>query len=178
MCKKTAHPRDCLYRENGLAWMNHGEGGSNNSSSWNCQNLTAEQPLPGGTICQGRQYVPSITVQITPAGPQSWSSAGQDALLDQFSTAFSLCGILYDGLVSADRARIYKQLRSPGIDYKESIPPTHIAWRAGTSNRFVVPARQAGNWFLASLKSLQILDQRTCVFGNRLSTGRGGGGYM
>ncbi len=26
------------------------------------------------------------------------------------------------------------------IDYKESIPPDYVAWRAGTSNRVVVPA--------------------------------------
>jgi hypothetical protein len=29
-------------------------------------------------------------------------------------------------------------------------------WQAGTSNRAVVPARQAGNRFLGSLKNLQI----------------------
>ena len=28
---------------------------------------------------------------------------------------------------------------------RESIPPTYVAWRAGTSNRVFVPARQAGN---------------------------------
>jgi hypothetical protein len=40
-------------------------------------------------------------------------------------------------------ARICKRLRSPGID---------VAWRAGTSNRVVVPAHQAKNRFLGSLK--------------------------
>jgi hypothetical protein len=30
------------------------------------------------------------------------------------------------------------------------------AWRSGTSNRGVVPARQAGNRFLGSIKGLQI----------------------
>jgi hypothetical protein len=39
---------------------------------------------------------------------------------------------------------------------KESIPPAYVAWRAGTSNRVVVPARQAGNRFLGSLKGVQI----------------------
>jgi hypothetical protein len=39
---------------------------------------------------------------------------------------------------------------------QESIPPAYVAWRAGTSNRVVVPARQAGNGFLGSLKGLQI----------------------
>jgi hypothetical protein len=40
---------------------------------------------------------------------------------------------------------------------QESIPtPTaYVAWLAGTTNR-VVPARQAGNRFLGSLKGLQI----------------------
>ncbi len=39
---------------------------------------------------------------------------------------------------------------------QKSIPPAFVAWRAGTSNRVVVPARQAGNRFLDSLKGLQI----------------------
>ncbi len=55
------------------------------------------------------------------------------------------------------RAQICKRFRSPGIDSKESIPPTYVAWRAGTSNRIVVHARQDGNRFLGSLKGLQIL---------------------
>jgi hypothetical protein len=54
------------------------------------------------------------------------------------------------------RARICKRLRSPGIDSEESISSTYVAWRAGTKNRVVVPARQAGNRFLVSLKGLQI----------------------
>ncbi len=54
------------------------------------------------------------------------------------------------------RARICKRLRSPGIDSEESITPAYVAWRAGTTNRDVVPARQAGNRFLGSLKDLQI----------------------
>jgi hypothetical protein len=53
-------------------------------------------------------------------------------------------------------ARICKRLRSPGIASKESIPLAYVAWRAGTSNRVVVPARRAGNRFLGSLKGLQI----------------------
>ncbi len=56
----------------------------------------------------------------------------------------------------ADRARTCKCLRRPGIDFKESIPPAYLAWRAGASNRVVVPARQAENRFLGSLKGLQI----------------------
>jgi hypothetical protein len=46
------------------------------------------------------------------------------------------------------RARICKRLWRPGIDSEDSIPPAYVAWRAGTTNRVVVPARQAGNRFL------------------------------
>ncbi len=53
-------------------------------------------------------------------------------------------------------ARICKRLWSPGIDSEESISPTCVAWQAGTRKRVVVPARQAGNRFLVSLKGLQI----------------------
>jgi hypothetical protein len=54
------------------------------------------------------------------------------------------------------RARICKRLRRPGIDSEDSIPPAYVAWRVGTTKRVVVPARQAGNRFLGSLKGLQI----------------------
>jgi hypothetical protein len=47
----------------------------------------------------------------------------------------------------------------PGIDSEDSIPPAYVAWRAGTTNRVVVPARQDGNRFLGSLKGLQIRAQ-------------------
>ncbi len=54
-------------------------------------------------------------------------------------------------------ARICKRLCSPGIDSEESIQPADVAWRASTTNRVVVPARQAGNRFIGgSLKGLQI----------------------
>ncbi len=53
-------------------------------------------------------------------------------------------------------ARVCKRLRRPGIDPKESIFPAYVAWRAGTSNRVVEPARLAGNRFLGSLKGLLI----------------------
>jgi hypothetical protein len=42
---------------------------------------------------------------------------------------------------------------------QESIPPAFVAWRAGTSNRVIVPARQAGNRFMGPLKGLQIRAQ-------------------
>ncbi len=50
------------------------------------------------------------------------------------------------------RARICKRLWSPGIESAESISPAYVAWRAGTPNRVVVPARQAGNRFHGLLK--------------------------
>jgi hypothetical protein len=58
-----------------------------------------------------------------------------------------------------DRARICKRLWRPGIDSEDSIPPAYVAWRAGTTNRVVVPARQAGNRFLGSLTGLRIRAQ-------------------
>jgi hypothetical protein len=57
------------------------------------------------------------------------------------------------------RARICKRLRRPGIDSEDSIPPACVAWRAGTTNRVVVQACQAGYQFLGSLKGLQIRAQ-------------------
>ncbi len=45
---------------------------------------------------------------------------------------------------------------------RKSIPPAYVVWRAGTSNRVVVPARQAGNRFLGSLKDVKI---RALAFG-------------
>jgi hypothetical protein len=57
------------------------------------------------------------------------------------------------------RARICKRLWGPKIESEESIQLTYVAWRAGTTYRVVVPARQAGNRFLGSLKGLQIRAQ-------------------
>jgi hypothetical protein len=65
--------------------------------------------------------------------------------------------------VACTRARICKRLRSPGIVSKESIPPASLARRAGTSNRVVVLARQAGYRLLGSLKVLQIRALYTTV---------------
>ncbi len=59
------------------------------------------------------------------------------------------------------RARICKTLWSQGIDFEESTPPAYVAWRAGTTKKVSVPAYQAGNRFLGSLKSLQIRAQRS-----------------
>ncbi len=58
--------------------------------------------------------------------------------------------------MEAVRARICKSVWGPGIDSDYSIPPGYVAWRVGTTNRVVVPARRAGNRFLGSLKGLQI----------------------
>jgi len=44
----------------------------------------------------------------------------------------------------------------PRIDSEVTIPPTYVAWQAGTTNRIVVPTRQAWNRFLGSLEGLQI----------------------
>jgi hypothetical protein len=57
------------------------------------------------------------------------------------------------------RVRICKRLWSPGIDSEKSILPSCVAWRAGTTNRVVLLARQAGNRLLGSLKGLQIRTQ-------------------
>jgi hypothetical protein len=48
-------------------------------------------------------------------------------------------------LFATPRAGFCKNLRSPGIDSKEVIPPAFVAWRAGTSSRVVVPSRTG--WF-------------------------------
>jgi hypothetical protein len=67
----------------------------------------------------------------------------------------------WSGLISQVqyRARICKCLWSPGIDFEELISPAYVAWRAGTKNRVVALARQAGNRFLDSLKGLLIRAQ-------------------
>jgi len=57
----------------------------------------------------------------------------------------------------ANRARNCKRLGRPWIDSADSIPPAYVSWRAGTTNRVVVPARwEAGNRYLGSLKGLHI----------------------
>ncbi len=53
-------------------------------------------------------------------------------------------------------ARICKRLWSLGIDSEESISLAHVAWGASMTIRIFVPARQAGNRYLGSLKGLQI----------------------
>jgi hypothetical protein len=36
------------------------------------------------------------------------------------------------------RDGIFKLLRSPGINFKESIPPAYVSWRAGTTTLFLL----------------------------------------
>jgi hypothetical protein len=56
------------------------------------------------------------------------------------------------------RARIFKRLWSAGIDSKEWIPPTYVAWRAGTIALFLL-----GSYFLAPIDCLQNPAQYTTV---------------
>jgi hypothetical protein len=51
---------------------------------------------------------------------------------------------------------VFVNVYSPGNDSEGSIPAAYVALRDGTTKRFVVPARQAGNRFLGSYKGLQI----------------------
>jgi hypothetical protein len=51
--------------------------------------------------------------------------------------AESIPGLL-KSLKCSTRARIYKRLRSPGIDSKVSIPPAYIACRACTITLFII----------------------------------------
>jgi|LakMenEpi03Aug12_release.lakeMendotaPanAssembly.Ray.scaffolds.fasta_scaffold2698716_1 hypothetical protein len=41
-------------------------------------------------------------------------------------------------MVFCSRDCIFKLLRSPGIDSKESTPPAYVAWRAGTIILFLL----------------------------------------
>jgi hypothetical protein len=63
------------------------------------------------------------------------------------------------------RVRICERLWSPGIDSEESIPLAYVSWWAGTTIRIVVPARQAGNRFLGTLKGFQIRALAKCCQG-------------
>ncbi len=59
---------------------------------------------------------------------------------------------------------LYRARGRPGIDSEDSISPAYVAWRAGKTNRVVLPARQAGSRFLGALTGLQIRAQeRRCI---------------
>ncbi len=92
-----------------------------------------------------KQYFCSVTFAINIL-MQSSRPAIRDLVLNICSFPISTAPI------EEIRAQICKRLRSPGIDSKESIQAAYVAWRPGTSNRVLVPARQAGNRFLGSLK--------------------------
>jgi hypothetical protein len=62
------------------------------------------------------------------------------------------------------RARICERLRSLGIDSDKLIPPAYVAWRQVQQIGCCVPALQAGNRFLVSLKGCQIQTISTCDF--------------
>ncbi len=73
------------------------------------------------------------------------------------------CTVLYSIYEIYESAWLnYKDWETPESEFvnvygvQESIPKKrfrqHVAWQAGTANRVVVPARQAGNRFLGSLK--------------------------
>jgi hypothetical protein len=88
------------------------------------------------------------------------------AQLNLYNVSFDLFDRIYgypatsaSRCVRVIRARICKRLWSPEIESEESIQQAYVAWRAGTTNRVVVPAHQAGNRFLGSLKGLQIRAQ-------------------
>jgi hypothetical protein len=83
------------------------------------------------------------------------------ALGDRQNFLGSVMHLKFDGnrIGSLYRARICKRLRSPRVDSEESISSAYVAWRVSTTNRVFVPARQAGNRFLGSLKGLQIRAQ-------------------
>ncbi len=62
------------------------------------------------------------------------------------------------------RDRIFKRLRSPGIDSKELIPPAYVAWRAGTITLFLLgfpsPHRLFKNSTSAFYDALQRMEAR------------------
>ncbi len=110
----------------------------------------------------GEKYLPWVALFVSFGGlftGSNWKSYGWlirkilDLLLDPATSLVSQCTIS-EGMLWA---RICKRFWNPEIDSEESIQLAYVAWRAGTTNyRVVVPARQAGNRFLGSLKGLQI----------------------
>ncbi len=59
---------------------------------------------------------------------------------DQKSARVTFVRIGEEGAIVENqvRARIFKLLRSPRINSKESIPPAYVAWRAGTATLFLL----------------------------------------
>jgi hypothetical protein len=83
--------------------------------------------------------MPSLTKQ-TDRGLTSPDFMSLETTISPFSTVY------VSPHSSADleyRARIFKLLRSPRINYNwEPIPPAYVAKRTGTTTLFVVPASQ------------------------------------
>jgi hypothetical protein len=69
---------------------------------------------------------------------------GESLVIDITAAGDGKLDNLFFSIASCIRARICKRLWSPGIDSEESTPPGYVVWRAGTTNRVAVPARQAG----------------------------------
>jgi hypothetical protein len=83
----------------------------------------------------------------------SYWPASLCCLATQFQTRFQESGLVFDSvhvrnastvrlslvrLSPAHKARIFKLLRSPGIDFKEFIPPAYVAWRVDTITLFLL----------------------------------------
>ncbi len=108
-------------------------------------------PLPSATLSSiyTSSYLSGVS-QRRPVG------AAGGAAADTAGGGRSASGALPLMVDVVCKARICKRLQSPGIESKQSIPPTYVTLRAGTPNKVDVPVRQAGNRFLDSLKGLQI----------------------
>ncbi len=62
--------------------------------------------------------------------------------------------------------RYFKLIRSPGIDYKESIPPAYVAWRAGTTTLFLLGSQPPRLYENSSTDILSV----TKLFGSLIFT--------
>ncbi len=112
-------------------------------SACSCINKKCKMSISLANYLQN--YRPLLYFFARDTGYRAWN-------LDQLKNqSRNLWGMKYEF-----RARICTRLWSPEIDSEESISPAHVAWRASTPNRVFVPARQAGNRYLGSLKGLQI----------------------
>jgi hypothetical protein len=96
---------------------------------------------------------PTLPVLAATAAVRLWRGGGRSHVK---TSLFHVLQLHSGPAGDESRAPICKRLRNPGIDSKASIPPAFVAWRSGTSNRVVIPVRQAGNRFLGSLKGVQI----------------------
>ncbi len=86
---------------------------------------------------------------LEPSRDRAWNRVAHCPWNLNFRTSILEAGIDF----SSSEPIICERLRNPGND-SEKIDFAK-AWRAGTTNKVVVPVRQAGNRFLGSLKGLQ-----------------------